>query len=85
MNIVHINTKVLRLEYRSLDPFHCKSIYLYTWLISTLKGDSQDNTFRVQRDFTLPSPFVPCLFIGENTKEGLLRFLNQSLFYCCLL
>ena len=35
----------------------------------TLEKGSQDEAFRVEKDFTLPSPSVPCLFIGENTKE----------------
>ena len=43
------------------------SIYhLSTWLISPLKGGSQDKAFRVEGDLTLPSPSAPCLFIGEN-------------------
>ena len=40
-----------------------KFIYLYTVLKSPLKESSQDKAFRVQEDFTIPSPSVPCLFI----------------------
>ena len=37
------------------------SIHLFTWLISPLKGGSQDEAFRVQGGFTLTSPSAPCL------------------------
>ena len=36
-----------------------------------IKRDSQGKAFRVQGDFNLPSPSVPCLFVGENKKERL--------------
>ena len=38
-----------------------------------------DKAFRVHGDYTLPSPSAPCLFIGENTEEGLPRLLASSL------
>ena len=55
------------------------SIYLYTWLIYPLKGDSQDKAFRIQGDFILSSPSAPCLFVGKITVEGLPRPLALSL------
>ena len=44
-----------------VHPFIYQSIYLSTWLISLLKGDSQGKVFRLQGDFTLPSTSTPCL------------------------
>ena len=38
-----------------------------------------DRVFRVQRHFTLLTPFAPCLFMGENTGEGLPKSLALSL------
>ena len=49
--------------------------FLYTWLIYSLKLGSQDKIFRVQGDFTFPSPSAACLFVGDNTEEGLPRHL----------
>ena len=56
------------------------SLFLYTWFISPSKWDSQAKTFRVQEDFTIPSPSALFLFIGENTKEGVPRPLTLSVF-----
>ena len=69
---VYKNSKDLWSVYRtSSSPY--QSISLYSWFISSLKGSNQDKAFRVQGNFTLPSPSVPCLFIEKNTEEGLLR------------
>ena len=64
---VHENVHSYMVLYASV----CLSIYICTWLISQLKKYSQDKAFWVQGDFTLPSPSVPCLLVGENTEDGL--------------
>ena len=61
---------------------HCEpiyqSIYLYTQLISSLRGGSQDKVFRVW-EVLLPSSTVPCLCIGVCAEEGLPTLLTPSL------
>ena len=51
-------------------------IYIYIWLISPLKGGSQDKAFCV-RDILLSLPPLHHLFVAENTEEGLPRPLVQ--------
>ena len=53
------------------------TLYIYTRLISPLKGDGQDKVFRVQGDFTFPFLSAPCIFVGENTEKGLPRPLTK--------
>ena len=60
-------------DYIPQNIFFYLSIYLYTLLISPLKGSSQEKAFRVQEDFTLPPFSVSCLYTGKNTEEWLLR------------
>ena len=43
----HVHTHLSHVALRTM-----KSIYLYAWLISLLKGGSQDKAFKVQGEFT---------------------------------
>ena len=56
---------------------HSYIYQLYTWHISPLKGDNQDQEFRFQGDFTLLSP-DPCL----HRREFMLIALIKTIVYC---
>ena len=43
------------------------------------KGDIQYKAIRIQGEITLTSPFMPCYYIGENTKEGPPTRITSSL------
>ena len=45
-----------------------------------IKRDSQNKVFRVQGDFTLPSPSASCLFIGYNTGLHFLVYGRCAVF-----
>ena len=48
-------------------------------LLTPLREVAVAKHARVHGDITLPSPSAPCLFVGENIEEGLLRPFALSL------
>ena len=55
-------------------------MYLYTRFISPLKGVA-NTTHLGFKETTFPSNSVLCIFIGENTEEGLCNFLSPFTFH----
>ena len=46
-------------------------VYLYTRLLSTLKGCSQDSVYiGFEENLNLPALYVPCLIVGKDNIEG---------------
>ena len=62
------------ISHRKSDEKKIYSVYLYIWFISPLKVGSQGKAFRVQGNYILPFPSMPCLYIGGGASLTLCFF-----------